>query len=240
MVCRPTANSWHPKQHCKHLVPVSAQNPRHVRMTLHCPLRAFLQGETVAYASCCSLCYEINAAAGDPSDVEPQATEPLFPQEHQQPSCKGCHVGSPQLFVTDPPQPVSSLSSSTGSDTSDACPSSPTYADSCALQQLNTEQEATLATAAASERHITQATGLPDVVSNDALALTEVCEVRTPQEMSAAEGTLAGPAAWTPQGAVCHRQAGLKVLIKLHGQGKDSQLLGSWGLDQEQCNSKQV
>lgn len=182
----------------------------------------------------------MSAAAGDPSNVEPQATESLFPQEHQQPSCKGCHVGSPELFVTDPAQPLSSPSSSTGSDMSDACTSTPTDADSCALQRLNTEQEVTLATATASERHGTQATDLPHVAPNHALALTELCEVRTPQETSAAEGELAGPAAWTPQGAVCHRQAGLKVLIRLDGQDKGYQLLGSWGVDQEQCNSKQV
>ena len=37
-----------------------------------------------------------------------------------------------------------------------------------------------------------------------------------------------------------HRQAGLKVLVKLQGQGAGEQPLGPWALDMEQKSMKEV
>ena len=37
-----------------------------------------------------------------------------------------------------------------------------------------------------------------------------------------------------------HRQAGLKVLVKLQGQGAEEQPLGPWALDMEQKSMKEV
>ncbi len=46
---------------------------------------------------------------------------------------------------------------------------------------------------------------------------------------------------WLVQEAVnSHRQAGLKVLVRLQGQGSDGQPLGPWALDVEQKSMKEV
>ncbi len=37
-----------------------------------------------------------------------------------------------------------------------------------------------------------------------------------------------------------HRQAGLKVLVRLQGQGASDQPLGPWALDMEQKSMKEV
>jgi len=42
------------------------------------------------------------------------------------------------------------------------------------------------------------------------------------------------------EGVRSHRQAGLKVLVRLQGQGNNDQPLGPWALDMEQKSMKEV
>ena len=173
----------------------------------------------------CNLCHAIPhvvvSCAGEPNNVDPQATEALLPQNSDQPSCKGCHVGSPQLFIPDPPSHSRSSSSSTTSVLSDSCSSSLTDTES---SEASTESAQTASAALQDTK--TQVASACDVPHNAAPAPFDGDE-----EMQTA---------WAQQGVICHRQAGLKVVVRLQGQGSNEQPLGSWGLDQEQHISKEV
>lgn len=182
------------------------------------------------------------AVAGNSCTVEPQTIESLFPEDSEQPSCKGCHVGSPELFVADPPQPQSlSSSSSTSSDLSDTYTLSQTEADSDLLHPpLSAEP------LAGSEAHLAQhgspVNDMLCVTSSNAAATNVPSGITVKQQSPSGSAGLGqvDQAVCVQQGIVCHRQAGLKVLVNLHGQGKSDPPFGSWGLDHEQRTSKQV
>ena len=168
--------------------------------------------------ACCCV-----SGAGEPNNVDPQATEALLPQNSDQPSCKGCHVGSPQLFIPDPPSHPRSSSPSTTSDLSDSCSSSLTDTESseASIENAQTAADSLQCTE-------TQVVSACDVPNNAAPASSDSDEKMESQT------------AWAQQGVICHRQAGLKVVVRLQGQGSNEQPLGSWGLDQEQHISKEV
>lgn len=168
--------------------------------------------------ACCGV-----SGAGEPNNVDPQATEALLPLNSDQPSCKGCHVGSPQLFIPDPPSHSRSSSSSTTSDLSDSCSSSLTD-----TENSEASIESAQTTSAALQEVGTQVASASHVPNNAASAPFDGDEETEFQT------------AWAQQGVICHRQAGLKVLVRLQGQGSNEQPLGSWGLDQEQHISKEV
>ena len=210
----------------------------------------------------------VHVCAGKPCVVPNRATHPLLPSSSSETAWQGCHVGDPKLFASFPastPSPASSSSSLQLSDAADedqptkgdltmaqtSILHAPWMKDSLLCQGPVSDTDSSVPSASSptglpssSEAHCTATQqGASGLEGQGALlqghANAVMSRYAQPETQQSISDQGEGHQAWL-QPVMCHRQAGMKVLVKVQGQNSSAQPLGSWDLGRDQQTSTQV